>query len=375
MLTLSTLAQETIRKSHGMTVRGTATSPGFGTLTNLPITGGTVTDDATSQVRRTGSVYIADPTLWPAHPTDVLSPLGAELFVEQGIAVPGRGIEWVPLITALITDVSETLPFSTQGLAVSLADRSQAIHDDQLAIPLQVGGTGTVINQIRSLITRTWPTANIIDQTGDTTTCPYYTVQQDPWTDGIEKLADAIGAEVFCDPLGNWIIRYQPTLSAASSPSWLVNTGANGILVNNTRVKSRSTVYNVVIATGQSSSGASPVFASVQDNDPTSPTYVGGPMGRKTLNFTSPLLLTVPQCTSAATALLARVKGADTTVTLGAVANPGLQSGDILQLAGSAGSSLHIVDTVTHSLDFTQPQRIVGRSTELPLTDLEGILP
>lgn len=364
MWPISTAAQEVLRGSQAVAVRGTAFGPNGQAYVGLPISGGTVTDDSTSQTRRTATLYVADTSLWPANPLDVLSPLGAELQIDYGIAIPGAGIEWIPLIRGLLTVDDEAIPTQGQGITVTLADRSQRIKDDRLAAPLQIGGSGTVVSQIKTLILGTLPNATILDLTGDTTACPLLTIQQDKWADGIEPLALSIGAEVFCDPVGRFVIRYQPTL--ASNPVWLVDTGPRGILVSDDRVRSRDAVYNQVTASGESSTGAAPVSATVTNIDPTSPTFFGGPFGRKPRFVTSAAYATIAQCTAAATAVLARAEGMDTTHSLETVCNPALQSGDCMALRGDTGNQRMIADSLTFPLDFNSPQGIMSRGTVLP---------
>lgn len=364
MWPISTAAQEVIRGPQAIAVRGTAYGPSGQQYCGLAISGGSVVDSCTSQVRRSATVYVADVSLWPAGPLDLLSIDGTELQIDYGISIPGAGVEWIPLIRGLLTDDVETIPATSQGLTLTLADRSQKVKDDRVTAPIQVGGTGTIVSNIQTLITGSYPAANVVDLTGDTTACPAITVQQDKWDEGVEVLASSIGAEVFCSPTGDFVIRYQPTL--ASNPVWRIDTGPRGILVSNQRIRSRSNVYNQVIAQGESSDGTAPVSATATDSDPTSPTFYGGPFGKKTLIYTSSALKTTAQCAAAAAAILARMKGMDRQYTLQTLTNPALQSGDVMQLAGSTDNALIIADSVTTPLDFTTSQQIISRAVVLP---------
>jgi hypothetical protein len=372
MWTLSSAAAQAIRGSYRADFRVTATGPDGSTLTGLPLVGGTINDSAQSQTRRSGTVYIGDTSWWPEDPTDLLSATGAQLFPEWGISVPGLPTEWVPLGRYVITDVDQTIPDAGQGLTVTIADQSQLIKDDRLAAPLQIGtANGTIVQEITALIQRTIPDAEIVDLTGDTTVCPTYTIQQDPWADGVEVLAAAIGAEVFANQIGQFVIRPQPTLD--DPVVWQVQTGQRGNLVSNARKKTRSTAYNAVICTAEPSTGV-PVTVTVTDDDPASPTYWGGPFGHRPAFYTSALITTQEQATAAATAMLARAKGTDTQVVLGTVPNPALQSGDVVRLLGSTGNRLHIVDTVTFPFgSAAAAQQLTGRTTNLTDLELQGL--
>ncbi|MBA8925945.1 hypothetical protein BC739_003144 [Kutzneria viridogrisea] len=334
-------------------------------VTGLPLTGGTVTADATSQVRRTASVTFADPTYWPASPTDVLSPLGSELLIEYGITIPSVGTEWIPLITGVVTDVSRTIPFGGSGIQVTLADRSSKVAEDKLTSPAQVGGgTTTVVQAITSLVQHLYPSVTVLDQTGDATVAPVLDIQQDRWADGCEKFADSIGAEVYFDQRGRLVVRPQPTL--AGPGVWQVSTGARGVLVGKNERKTRSDVYNQVIASGMRTDGTSPVYVIVSDLDPSSPTYYGGPFGIKPRRYTNSLLTTTAQATTAATALLERARGLQASVTLSALANPALEPGDVIKVSTSGAPQAHIIDQVVTALDPGTAQQITTRSKQLP---------
>lgn len=367
MWPFSTAAASVVSGSHTVDYRATAVGP-LGGSQIVPISGGLVTASATSQVRRTATVNIADPLLWPVYPTDLLAPYGSALLIECGIVVPGLGTEWIPVITGVLTQNNSTVPQtnSSQGIVLTLADLSQKVHENRLTAPIQVGGSGvTVVQAITALIVGGYPDAVVVDETGDTTACPVLTVQQERWTDGVEPLATSIGAEVYCDPLGAFRIRYQPTLDD-NLLVWQVATGPHGNLIQAQRTRTRASVYNKVIVLGQASNGAAPVLATVEDDDLSSPTYVGGPFGIKPRYFSSPTVTTADQALAAAKAILARAKGRDTQYVLSTVTNPALDVGDVVKLLGSTGQGLHILDQVTIPLDFTQQQQLTTRSVALP---------
>jgi hypothetical protein len=363
--TESATAQLLLTSSHSVSVRATAYTSTFGIVPNLPVAGGSVTADATSKVRRTATITIADPTLWPANPTDMLSPLGSELLIEYGIVIPGMADpEWIPLITGGITKAARTLPTGSQGIPITLADRSARVAEDRFISPGQVGGgSTTVVQAITALVQHTLPGVVVIDLTGSTAIAPTLDVDKDRW-DAVEQLADAIGAEAFFDQLGRLVVRLQPTL--AGPTVWEINTGSRGVLVERSDEATRDLVYNEVVATGQRTDGTSPVFADVVDTDPSSPTYWGGPFGKKPRFYSSPLLTTTLQATNAATALLERVRGQQASVSLTAITNPALEPGDVIKVRTSSTPQAHVIDTVVTSLEVRTAQQITTRSKTLP---------
>lgn len=363
MWTISPTAQQTITASHSISIRATANTAALGSVT-VPVSGGSVTADATSQVRRTATVVIADPTLWPSNPLDILSPLGSELYVEYGIVIPGGACEWIPLITGVITDVERTVPAS-QGLQVALADRSSKVTEDEFVSPTQIGGgTTTYVQALVGLVQHLYPNVVVLDTTGNTTVCPVLDVNKDRWSEGVEQITTAIGAEAHFDQQGRLVVRPQPTL--AGNIVWQATTGAGGVLVSETSAQKRELVYNQVIASGMRSDGTSPVYAVAQDTDATSPTLYGGPFGAKTRRFSSALLTTQPQALSAAQALLERTRGEQANVTLTTIANPALEPGDLIKVRTPVSSTLYIVDKVTTPLEPGTAQQITTRSKVLP---------
>jgi hypothetical protein len=362
---LSTPAENQLRRSHSIAVRATAYGP-RGALDNLPVVDGAVTVDSGSQVRRTATVTIGSPALWPADPLDVLSPYGAEVQLDYGIVIPRVGIEWIPLIRGVVTDVQRTRPTGNAPVELRLADRSIRVAEDRLDAPAQTVSGATVVAEITRLIQQTIPAATVVDRTGSTQVAPVMEIERERWADGTEKLADSIGAEVFCDPQGTFVIRPQPTL--ADTVVWDITSGQGGILVAKTDTRSRDRVYNRVVAIGERTDGTPPVRAGVSDTDPDSPTYYGGPFGRKTYFYSSPLLTTVGQCTTAATSILARARGAGATVTVEAIVNPALDAGDVIRVHDEGITQTHIIDRVEIPLRPNRAQPISTRSLDLEAT-------
>lgn len=365
MLTISTSAADAIRDSHQIRVYAAAYSANTGVVDNLPVTSGTVTSDASSQVRRTATVGIGNTNLWPDDPFSILSPLGSELLIAYGIVLPGK-TEYISIIRGPITRVERATPASGGGdaLTLTVADRSSKVAEARLDAPSQTVSGATTVAEIKRLINEVLPTAAVVDLTGNTKVAPQMEIERERWSDGVEKLADSIGAEVYATPDGNFAIRYQPTL--ADSPVWTLTAGEGGVLVGEDDEFSRDLTYNRLVASGQRTDGIPPVHAVSSDTDPTSPTYISGPFGIKTRFFASPLLTTVAQCQSAADSLLARVTGHHMNVSFRVIANPALEAGDVIRLLYEGRDEVHIIDRVEIPLRPGDVQQIKTRSLALP---------
>lgn len=364
MWPLSAAARSALRSSHAVDVRATAYTALGGAMAGIPITGGAASADAKSMVRRTASVTIGDPALWPVSGFDALSPVGSELAIEYGIVVPGKGTEWVPVIRGPIQAATGSLP-ATDAIAIEVADYSKRVAEDRLDVPSQTIAGNTCVAEITRLIQESIPGVQVIDLTGSTQLAPVLDIDKERWQDGVEKLADAMAAEVYADQLGRFVIRAQPTLN--DPPVWVIDSGETGVLIKADLELTREQVYNAVIATGERSDGTTPVWAKVTDDDPASPTRYGGPFGRRPRYYTSPLLTTTGQCQAAAAALLARVKGYAATVQVQAIPNPGLEPGDVVEVRLPDGSrQRHILDKVPLAFDPKAAQSLTTRSADRP---------
>lgn len=348
---------------YSMSVRVSSTTATQGTITGLPIIDGAVTVSSTQTVRRTCTLEV-DPALWPATVYDPLSPISSEITAEYGVRVRGE-YEWIPVSTGPVQRARRKLGAGT--VVIEASGRELRVIEDRLDAPAQTVSGATVIAEITRLIQESIPGVTVTNTTGSAAIAAQIMVDSERWRDGIEHLANSIGAEVYADPLGRFVIRAQPVLTGAVSPVLVIAAGEEGTLVDGDEELTRERTYNRVIVEGMRSDGTPPVRAVVSDTDTTSPTYYGGPFGRRPRRYESPSLTTVGQCTATGEALLARVKGLQSTITLETVPHPGLEGGDIIQANLPDGRrQLHIVDGFNLPLKPGPTQRITSRSLELP---------
>lgn len=349
--------------SHSISVRATVRSPDYGTLYDLPVSGGLVTADAGSEVRRTATIAIADPTLWPDHPRAVLSPLGSAMLIEYGVLV-GDHVEWVPVFTGSLSDAERDTPITSGPIRVELEDLSALVAQDRFDSPVQTLMGASVVGEITRLIRGPLPSAEVIDQTGSSTVAARIEIERERWSDGVEVLATAIGAEVYADAAGRFVIRRVPQVTDPAV--WTVQGGEGGTVVSTRESVTRSRTYNRVIARGERTDGSTPVVGTATDNDPASPTRYGGPLGRRPRFYSSPLLTTVGQCQQAAESILATARGMAAQVTFRTLVNPGLEPGDVILVPRPRGPQAHVIDRVTIPLDAGTAQEIETRSLDLP---------
>lgn len=320
-----------------------------GSTVDVEHTGGSVTVDRGQAIRRTCTVTVANPSLIPRTPADQLVTYGAQLRISRGVEYGNANdVELVPLgvfrLDSVDGDVNEG-PVTLQG-----KDLSAIVADDKFTAPYTA--TGTVISAVTALIQRSIPTAAVVSTITDQGIGKRtYDVEADPWA-GCQEIASGAGAEVYCNPDGVFVIATLPDLATAT-PVWEIAATEGGVYIKGSRGMSSNGVHNGVLARGENTAeNVAPVKYLAVDGDPNSPTYWGGPYGRRPDFFTSSTLTTTAACQNAATLKLAQAKAPNATGDISSLPNPALESGDVLRVQHEDGSrELHQAASFTVPLD------------------------
>ncbi|MFF3324976.1 DUF5047 domain-containing protein [Streptomyces sp. NPDC002889] len=336
-----------------------------GLVETLEHTGGSVSVDRSSQCRRTCSVTLADTSLIPRSPTDKLAVYGATLRISRGVAYTDGTQELVPLGVFRVDEVSGDVdegPVTISGKSLECV-----VADDKFTEPYRA--SGLAVGAIEDLIQRSIPTATVITGSGvvdATIGARTWDVEGDPWA-AVTEIAAALGAEVYADPDGVFVIDVLPDLLEVD-PAWTISAGEGGAYVQASRGMSTDGVYNGVLARGENSeSGTAPVSDLVVDEDSGSPTYWDGPFGHRPFFYSSSTLTTTGQCTSAAVLKLRSAKAPNASADISSLPNPALAPGDVVRVVYPDGSKeLHQV----HS--FTVPLEPGGSFTLQTISAKEG---
>ncbi|WP_432053757.1 DUF5047 domain-containing protein [Streptomyces sp. bgisy022] len=320
-----------------------------GEVKELEHTGGSVTVDRGQAIRRTCTVTVPDPALIPRTPADQLATYGARLRIARGVDYGDGTEELVPLgvfrLDSVDGDVSEG-PVTLQG-----KDLSAIVADDKLTAMYRAAGT--VVGAITALIQRSIPEADIISLIGDTPIgSRTFDVEADPW-EGCREIAAAAGADVYCNADGVFVIGTLPDLPT-TEPVWAVEAGEGGVYISGKRAMTSDNVHNGVMARGENASdGIPPVSYLAVDDDPGSPTYWGGPYGRRPLFYSSSTLTTTAACAAAANLKLAAAKAPNAAGDISSLPNPALEPGDVIRVTHEDGTrELHQVASFSVPLDL-----------------------
>jgi len=320
-----------------------------GGVVDLQVTGGSVTVDRSQAIRRTCTVTIPDPTLIPRTPTDQLATYGARLRISRGVDYGDGSSELVPLgvfrLDSAGGDVQQgPVTLSGKGLEVVIAD-------DKFYAPYTA--TGTVVGAITALIQRSMPTADVISTIVDIPIgSRAFDVEADPWA-ACQEIAAAAGAEVYANADGVFVITTLPDLLTAT-PVWAVEAVEGGVYISGNRAMTSDNVFNGVLARGENTAdNVAPVSYLATDNDPNSPTYWGGPFGRRPTFYSSSTLISTGACAAAANLKLAAAKAPNATGDFSSLPNPALEPGDVLRVTHPDGSKeLHQVASFGVPLDI-----------------------
>jgi hypothetical protein len=359
----------TLRQSHTMYARVDAYRNGVVVYAGLPFTAGEVQVNSGTGVRRQLSLTCprydsAGVDLWAT-----IAVIGTELRAYRGIRYSGiADPEVVPL--GVFPVVSQSLDVANSGdLTITAPDRWSLIQRARFLTPFVSINGATVKDEITRLVTGAIPgiavDSSAIKPTLVQATATVPTLIWDMDRDkAITDLASTIGAEVFFDWTGQAVIRPAPLLSA-TPVAWRVDAdSAIGVMLDGQRGRSSEATCNVVMVDSTNTDGSSLLPRQVvQDNDPTSPTYVGT-YGSVPYRFASPLFTSTAQMQAAGTAVLNKLKAAVATLSVTSVTNPALDRGDVFYAVFPDGViERHMAESFPVSLTADGDQQVVTRSS------------
>ncbi|MFE7906500.1 DUF5047 domain-containing protein [Streptomyces albogriseolus] len=319
-----------------------------GEVVDLPHTGGSVTVDRSQAIRRTCTVTCPDPAVIPRTPADQLATYGARLLVQRGVDYGDGTEELVPLglfrLDSVDGDVSDG-PVTLQG-----KDMSAVVADDKFVTPYTA--MGTAVGAVTALIRRSLPDAQVISSIVDAGIGRRtFDVEGDPWA-ACQEIAAAAGAEVYATADGEFAIATLPDL-LTTPPTWEIAAQEHGVYISARRGMTSDNVFNGVLARGENAAdGILPVSYLATDDDPGSPTYWGGPFGRRPAFYSSSTLISMINCQAAAQLKLQTAKAPNASGDITALPNPALEPGDVLRIRHPDGTrELHQAAAFTVPLD------------------------
>ena len=320
-----------------------------GRVLEVEHTGGSVQVDRGQAIRRTCTVTCPDPSLIPRAPADQLATYGARLRIARGVDYGAGTQEVVPLgvfrLDSVDGDVSDG-PVTLTG-----KDLAAIVADDKFTQPYTA--TGTVVSAATALVQRSIPDADVSSLIADVAIgSRTFDVEADPWA-AVQEIAAAAGAEVYPTADGVFVITTLPDL-LTTDPVWAIEAVEGGVYISGNRAMTSDNVFNGVLARGENTAdNVVPVSYLATDDDPNSPTYWGGPFGRRPTFHSSSTLVTLASCQAAASLRLAAAKAPNASGDISSLPNPALEPGDVLRLTHPDGTrELHQAAAFTVPLDL-----------------------
>lgn len=324
---------------------------------DIAVIDGSISVDRGSNIHRSGSLIIGDPTLVPAIKSDVLTPYGTEIVIRSGVVYADGTEELVPLgvFTLEVTEWDEG-PESIPN--IQFFDRAKVLQRHTFYYPKSVAGK-TIQDAITYLVGFANPGYIVhYDTSLANPKVPGGTTYDGSCLDAVQALAESVSAEIYFDVNGEIQVVPIPYIDESASTAdtdWLVNVdpGDNtGVLIDAKRGLSRSETFSGVVVYGGTKFNNQQAIWFATNNNPSSPTYYNGPFGKAVKRIENSALTSDTACGNLAQAELRKVAGLAKSVSFTSLRNPALETGDIIQFDFFDGETeLHILESF--SIDFT----------------------
>lgn len=361
MLPVSSKFLAAIRGSHGIVSRARLVTPGqtgvAPTGVDLAVVEGSVTLDATADVRGTMSMTLAEP--WPDGVTTAeIVPYGSEIAISRGVVYGNGVVERAPLGIFRVTNVEQG-EAPNGPLTVTGQDRMSGLVEARELYPIQYqAGVYYADSIVLQLVLNVYPSAVIEWDAVPTTRVGRTIIVEDEIFPVLRDLLTSYGKVFYFDYRGVLVIRDPPSVTTSV---FRVDAGRSGVLVSASRSLTRDGIYNAVVATGEGADETPPVRGVSVDLDPSSPTYFYGSFGKVPRFFSSPMMTTTAQAQAAADSMLRKSLGLPYAVDFSAVPNPALEPLDAVEVVYPDGTNqVHVMDQL--SIPLTSTGALVART-------------
>jgi len=391
--------------SYLAAARLTVYANGNTTAIILPIADAQFTVDRNSAVRRQGQITVevlptvppqtvvsqgSTMTLLPLAPTSLLAPFGTEVFVEMTVMSGGQTAGangWIPMGMYQIGSSTTQDSGNDMTVTLDLHDRSWGIAQRALIQPYTVPATSSkdLQSEIVNLVGTVWgsapPWTYAIVPSSYQVPAGTYNQGQDPWQACVD-MATAAGYELFFDVSGNLVGKPIPD-PATQAVVWNFQEGevaATGTTMHplggtpfttpvaTTIALTRDGIANdfFVAATGPNNAtgGNSPVQAEAADNNASSPTWIGGPMGDVPNFIFDPLITTKAQALAEAQYNLQAALAKAFTLSVVTPPNPLFDIDDVCTITRSRlalSNAKFVVDNITTAVRYDLQTTLTGR--------------
>lgn len=323
--------------------------------------GGSVRATLGSRVTRSLTLSVPE-WLYPWDSGGLLSPYGSELRVFRGVLYGSGETDEFPVFRGPVTAAK---PSGAGLVTITAGDRAQDVVSAGFTGPEPSGAGELITAEFKRLVLAAVPDATFGTFDDIPTLVPNlsYDADRGAALDGLSKMA---GAYWYALAGGDFVMRYIPWTVPITSSKIVLANGPGGTLLSAFPNRDRANVYNRVTVSNESATGAPPVFATVDDDDPTSPTYIDGPYGIKSLQLRVTQATSQSNCRTAAAAQLQRSKALAQSWTLTCVPDGSIELGDPLDvqyvdISNTLRQATQLAAGFTMPLDNNAAMQVDGR--------------
>lgn len=356
MQTVSDEFLAAVRGGHTLSTAVTLVEPS-GTETPIEILDGSVTLDGPSQTRGALSLELNPDIEFPDAEDALLAPYGNEIRVERGVRFDDGTWEMVPLVVARLDETSGQSSRGGLTISVTALDRSAKLIEAVMENSGSIARGTNCADAILSLIDQVYPDCpyNTGEFDAILVTLPLltYAAGDDRW-DLCQGIAEAAQSRLYFDGTGT--LRLTP-IAIGSQVAYEIVEGEGGNLLDMGKTWGRENACNRVVVTAEGS-GDEPVVGTAVDDDPTSPTWYGGPFGRVTFEWATEYITgaTTADIEEAANQVAQNIlddkRGTSQEIDFTAIHNPALEPFDVVTLRRLelGVNENHVLDSLTFPL-------------------------
>lgn len=320
--------------------------------------GGTVRATLGSKVTRTLTLSVPD-SLYPWKSSDLLNPYGQELRAFRGIRYGNNSPDEFPIFVGPIYDAK---PTRNGEVTIGASDNSIRVSAAGFPSPLPAQTGALVVDEYERLVLDAYPAATFGRHDVFTDRVPpglTYDSDRGAALDALAKIANAFWYTL-AD--GAFVLRRVPWATVVTSAPVALRDGQGGTLISAFPTRSAQGLANSITVICDRPDGGVPFYATVEDTDPASPTYVGGPFGIRSIQVKLTSAANQGQVVRLAQQLLVRAKSLTESWDITCQPDASLELGDALDVSYRGHEALQVAAGFTMPLDVNASMSIDGRA-------------
>ena len=324
---------------------------------------GSVRATLASRVARTLTLNVPE-YMYPYTSADLLWPFGAHLKCFRGIRYGDGSADEFPIFNGAVASVK---PQGGGTATVQANDLAYEVISAGFSGPTASIAGSPILLEFTRLVEQGYPAAvfGISSDLGGAKV-PVLTYDQDRGA-AIDALAKAVGS--FWYPLadGSFVMRRIPWTVPVNMQPIELGSGNNpdlpyaGSVYTAFPLRSNAGVVNRLTYSSERADGGAPIFVTLDDNDTTSPTWIGGPFGVKAATVRVTSVDNSATLLSAAKTAFARARALTESWELTCTPDASIELGDALKIRWRGVNALQLVASYTIPLEANGTMQIQGR--------------